>query len=515
MDRHNWKNNLIQRAKLDPVWWIENVLGERLWSKQRIIAHELANNERVAVPASFGCGKTFLAARIVLWFLYNFRPSKVISTAPTSRQVKDLLWSELRKAHAKAKMPLGGSPLQLSLTIEENHYAVGFATDDANYDSFTGYHSPNQLVIFDQAGGIPNITWEAAEGLMTSNFRRWLAIGNTAISDGAFADICMPERKSSYGTWKIVPITAEETPNVKAGKNIYPGLVSHDWVAQRRKQWGEDDPLYRIFVKAQFVPGVQMVVVPFEFLDHGYDSYGEEDIEEEIEIGLDVARTGLDSTVWFARSGEQALEVQSTNGNDTMTVVGMTIEFIRQVERRYKKRVRVVKVDIIGIGAGVYDRLVEQDIPTVAINNAAVEPVVDKERYSNVRAEMAWAFRHRFEHRSVGLRRIKEKQPEVFELLQRDIQVQKYEITSAGKILLWSKEKIKKELGRSPDYWDAAVMAYEEPGGGPAAVDFLSGTATNDQVKPSDFFFTVTNEEWLRLLGENVDINDPSFIPLH
>jgi phage terminase large subunit len=499
----NWKASLLERSQQDPAWWIETVLGAHLWSKQKEICDAIVTHERVAVPASFGIGKTWLAARLTLWFLYNFRPAKIITTAPTNRQVKDLLWSELRTAHGKAKVPLGGEPLTLSLKIKDDQFAVGFSTEEGNMDMFTGYHAPNQMVVFDQAGGLPDMFWDAAEGLMTSENCRWLAISNTAISDCAFADICMPERKSRYGQWHIIPITAEESPNVVAGKNIFPGLVSYDWVERRRKAWGEDDPLYKIFVKAIFVPSVQMNVVPYKDLLRAYEYLGRED--DAIEIGIDVARTGLDSTVMFARSGEKALEIKRLTGNDTMQVAGETIEFIRHLEQKYRKSVRVIKIDVIGIGAGVYDRLSEQDLPVLPINNAEVKIVVDRERFSNVRAEMAWAFRHRCEMGGVGLKNLDYEDSEIMNLLKGDLQIMKYKITSAGKIQIQLKEEIKKELGRSPDYWDACIMAFEEPGGGPAMVEFVSSSTGAIYEK------AVSDDDWLTLLGQKIDLDHPSF----
>lgn len=447
-------------------------------------------------------GNTWLAARIALWFLYNHSPCRVLTTAPTGRQVRDLLWAELRTAHRKSRVKLGGEPLTLKLNLSTSRFAVGFSTEENNIDMFTGYHASNQLIIFDQAGGLPKMFWDATEGLMTSANCRWLAISNTAIADGDFADICMPERTSKHGTWKIVPIKATESPNVVAGRNVFPGLIPYDWVEKRKEQWGEQDPMYRIFVEAEFVPTVEMTVIPYNLLVDSYARIGDAD-EDEIEVGLDVARSGLDSTVWFARCGERALELKRVNGNDTMQVAGETIEFIRKLERKYEKPVRVVKIDVIGVGAGVYDRLAEQDLPVLPINNAEVKIVADKERFSNVRAEMAWAFRDRFESGRVGLKNLK-RFGEMFDSLQGDLQVIKYKITSAGKIQIQSKDEIKKKLGRSPDFWDAAVMAYEEPGGGPAMVEFMS---TVDQK-------LIPDEDWLTMIGENVRIDDPSFVEL-
>ena len=470
IEQPGWKRKLLSRAQDDPDWWMSNVLGASLWSKQQDIAQALVHHDRVAVPACFGAGKTYLAARLALWFVYNFRPAKVITTAPTNRQVKDLLWSELRTAHQQARFPLGGDPLILRLDVDTDQYAIGFSTKDYNIDYFTGYHAPHQMVVFDQASGLPKIFWDAAEGLMTGAHSRWLAIGNTAIPDGEFANICMPGRSTKYGDWKVIPIDAAETPNVIAGEDLYPGLIAHDWVDKKKQQWGEDDPLYQIFVLANFVASEQMVVVPMR-LQKLLLKNAAEMHPTDIEIGLDVARQGTDSTVWVARSGSRTLWVKRHTGNDLMQVVGETVEFKKFLEKKYSTRkvkrvVQAIKVDVIGVGGGVYDRLAELDHPVVPVNNA--ESALDTERYINVRAEMAWMFREDIDAGIISLDGIQADDPEDLEKLDADIRAIKYKISSSGKIQIWDKDAIRKDLGRSPDYWDALVMAFESPGGSPS-----------------------------------------------
>ena len=91
----DWKGNLLERGRKDPVWWIETVLGDTLWEKQKEICESIASNNRLAIPASFGIGKTFLIARIALWWLYTHKPAKVVSTAPCFDDQTEIL-TELR-----------------------------------------------------------------------------------------------------------------------------------------------------------------------------------------------------------------------------------------------------------------------------------------------------------------------------------------------------------------------------------------------------------------------------------
>ena len=51
----------------DPVGFVEQVLGETLWSRQRRILTALPEYKRVIVPSAVGMGKTHIAARGVAW----------------------------------------------------------------------------------------------------------------------------------------------------------------------------------------------------------------------------------------------------------------------------------------------------------------------------------------------------------------------------------------------------------------------------------------------------------------
>jgi len=86
----------------DPVWWIENTFKVRLWQKQKEIVEAVNKYPRVTVKSCHSSGKSFIAAHIVICFLECHENSVVITTAPTFRQVKKVLWQEIRSAYKKA-----------------------------------------------------------------------------------------------------------------------------------------------------------------------------------------------------------------------------------------------------------------------------------------------------------------------------------------------------------------------------------------------------------------------------
>lgn len=373
----------------------------------------------------------------------------------TTRQVKELLWSELRTAYRSSQRPLGGTILTAKLNIEDDWFAVGFSTKDEDVDKFTGYHSPHQLLIFDQACGIPRAVWEAGEGLMVSEHVRWLAISNTTDEQSEMANICIPDRRSDFGLWEIVPISAYDSPNYIAGYNVIPGIISHDWINKRLQSWGVNDPLFQIFVNAQFVEAAAMVIIP-SYMRKNLFKELEPDFDD-IEIGIDIADEGMDSSVWVARAGKRLLAIDRVTGNDPMQVVKRTMKFVQYLQEKTGKPVNMIRADKIGAGSGVVSRLQELDMPVVGINVA--ESPVDTEQFLNLKAEISWEMRNLAESSEASLLPILPTPQNYLDMLEQELTI-RYKLTETGKIKIEEKKEVRKRLKRSPDIWDALILAY-------------------------------------------------------
>lgn len=113
----------------DPVLFLDNVLGGWHWSKQDEIIRAVFKHQRVTVKSCFGVGKTAISARIALAFQIAYSDSIVITTAPTFRQVENVLWREIRQAVKQAKVPLGGKILKTRYEIDERWYMLGLSSD--------------------------------------------------------------------------------------------------------------------------------------------------------------------------------------------------------------------------------------------------------------------------------------------------------------------------------------------------------------------------------------------------
>src|SRR5256885_15883562 len=140
------------RYKPIPHFFIKDILGAKTWPMQDEIVKSVFTNKLTAVKTGNSAGKSFIAARIALTFLSLFEGSIVITTAPTYRQVKDVLWREFASAVKLSKLKLTDNEVrQTGLDVAEDWFAVGLSTK--NPGNFYGYHAAHILVIVDEAGG--------------------------------------------------------------------------------------------------------------------------------------------------------------------------------------------------------------------------------------------------------------------------------------------------------------------------------------------------------------------------
>ena len=150
----------------DPIYFLDGILECGHWSKQDDILRSVFEHQRTTVKSCHGIGKTYIAARIVLAFLFAYKDSVVVTTAPTFRQVENILWREIRQAASRSVVKLGGNILKTKFEIDEKWYAIGISSDKD--DNFQGFHAEHLLVVGDEAAGIPENTMQVMEALMTS-----------------------------------------------------------------------------------------------------------------------------------------------------------------------------------------------------------------------------------------------------------------------------------------------------------------------------------------------------------
>lgn len=437
----------VLKQRSDPVFFIERVLGRELWSKQREIAHAVRDHSRVAVRACHGPGKTFIAAGIVLWFLRQ-PEARVVTTAPTWRQVKSLLWHEVNQQYNRSRIPLGGICLQTELKLPDGRYAIGLSTKPEDPEAFQGHHAKNILLVYDEASGIEQAIFDAGEGYLTTAGAKQLLIGNPTQASGEFYD-AFHKNRANYHQIHISYADLPAFTGEEVSEAVADHLTGREWVEAQKKRYGEGSPAYAVKVLGDFAEEADDTV----FSIRGVENAQAREIEAvapdaERVIACDVARFGSDETVIAVREAQRVRIRQHYVGNPTTETTGHMIRIAREVqEENPHAKVRMV-VDDAGVGGGVTDQLREKGFKVTAFNGA--EEAIEDDQYPNARSE-SW-FRLSEQVEDIDL--------DGDEQLAADLLAPKYKLDSNGRRVVEPKDKTKKRLGRSPDRADAVLLAF-------------------------------------------------------
>lgn len=450
----------------NPVGFVEEALLGFLWSKQKLICESVRDNRRTAVPSCHDVGKTALAARVAAWWIAAHEPGTafVVTLAPTGHQVKALLWRELNRVHATGSLP--GRTNMTEWYIGNELVAFGRSPADTDPTAIQGIHALFVLVILDEACGIGKALWDAIDSLIANDDSRILAIGNPDDPQTEFAVVCKPG-----SGWNVVRISAFDSPNF-TGEEIpewlRPLLIGKTWVEEKRKSWGEDSPLWKSKVTGEFPENSTDSLIPVKAINDACVRSIEPKPGADNELGVDVARFGGDATVIYHRLGGRARRVSRSLNRDLMHTVGLIVVAVRETGARR------VKIDDIGLGGGVTDRLKEikrdgirngdgtiayplNGVEIVPIN-VSEAPATEDEKFRNKRAEVNWAMRDIFTEGHIDLDGSEDQ------LLAQAGNI-KYRLTSAGHIQIEAKDEMKRRTkGVSPDDWDALVLAFAKVG---------------------------------------------------
>ncbi len=449
-----WMND-----KPPPNW--KQRRGEKmpLWSIQREILKAVVKYRRVAVKSCHGPGKTFISAIVVLYLLYVHR-CMVITTAPTGRQVRRLLWGEISNIYNNAnswragvkKAPLGGRLLQTSLELDPKWFAMGFSTDKQEAN-IPGFHAESVAVIMDEACGCEAIVFDLLETILTNEDCYVLLIGNPNDPMTEFKKCFDPGSE-----FHPITINAYDTPNVKHKKVIWASLPSPTWPKRMKRKWGEESPLYKAKVLGEFPHDTEDSIFRYGDIQRALDRELPED--EILAYGGDIARMGGDRIVYGRRykSGKYR-EVLNFSRSRLPNSIGKMVEILKADNKLHGVK-PLSNIDDIGMGGGVTDELMEQGYPVNGIN-VGERAKEDKKYWDeketvelfNLKAYYYMQLADCFRRGVVDI----DDEELAMELLATTIQHRK-----DGKIIMVEKDKIKKKLGRSPDKAEAMMLAFAE-----------------------------------------------------
>jgi hypothetical protein len=400
---------------------------------------------RMAVASGHGVGKTALVAWIIMWFISTRPNPQIVVTANTQSQLRTKTWRELAKWHKRAInahwFKWTATQFQLR-AAPDTWFASAIPWSEHNAEAFAGTHERHVLLIFDEASAVVDAIWETAEGAQTTgalegNTTIWLAFGNPTKNTGRFRQ-CWTKFRKRWITMQVDSRTAK-----KADKRQI-----QEWI----DDYGIDSDFVRVRVRGLFPR-----VGPKQFVSN---EIVENAIARQIDqktipsgtpkvMGVDVARQGDAQTVITRRRGRKLLpEITKFRIPDLMEVASRVAAEINTWQPD------ICFIDAVGMGAGVYDRLIQLGYDNVvAVYSGTREGLNKPEVFYNLRIEMWDRMREWLKTADI---------PDDKELYE-DLIGPEFYYNQAMLMLLEKKEDMEKRGLPSPDVADSLAVTFAYP----------------------------------------------------
>lgn len=367
--------------KKRPDIWAYDILGITLWSKQREVANSVVSNHNTMVIACHASGKSFLTAVLICWWIDTgtLGDRRVLSTAPTTAQVRGIVWREVQKMHKlsrdrheqyKRAVANGESTDGLP-----DHALPGYVTSSATWktfdgielgagrtpprgregDAFQGIHASvgeagdgGVLAVIDEGVGVSADMIGTMRNNTTGDNDRVLMIANPTNPMSEMGQIWNDPVKSKV--WERLSISLFDTPRFTEEYKELPEVVVQSLVGQQyledmKLTYGEDSANYKARVLGQWALETGFILFPDEVVQTGLDTTVIPDEDDPIRVGFDVARSerGDFSYLYTAQEGWVYQTHEWRDGDDGYNLYELTEprkSSIRGIKIRYLDRWR-------------------------------------------------------------------------------------------------------------------------------------------------------------------------------
>lgn len=408
---------------------------------------------RSSTASGHGIGKSAETSMIILWAGMTAVDTRGVVTANSDTQLRTKTWAELGKwwsllceQHPIAKEIFEVTATGFRSKSREMTWRIdAIPNNPRNPAAFAGAHNAGKrlLIVVDEASEIEDVIWDVIEGALTDADTEiiLLVYGNPTKNVGRFKEITVGRMR---GQWRSKQIDSRKVK--RTNKKLL-----QSWV----DAWGEDSDFVRIRVRGVFPRVGSMQLIPTDLVQGARGRKAQYIPSDPLVAGLDVARFGDDASVLRARRGRDAASIPKKEWRnvDLMTLASDVAMWCME------NRPDALFVDIGGLGAGVYDRLIQLRVPNVfpvnfggrarvAMVNGVEARVADHGTAMWVNI-LAW----------LPLAAL----PEDDDQIEVDLTSREYGFTADGAIKLESKKDMKKRGLSSPDDADALALTFAMP----------------------------------------------------
>jgi len=430
----------------------------------RAIGEEVARNGfdgqhpvrpiRRAVSSGHGIGKSTLVAWVVLWIMSTRPNAHGTITANTFVQLETKTWAAIKRwatlciTNHWFKV---GDHRMYHVDHKDSWFCAPQSPKEENSEAFAGQHAADStsFYIFDEDSAIPDKIHEVAEGGLTDGEPMIFCFGNPTRSNGHFYRACFGSERDLWNPTIIDSRECKFTNKVQLD----------EWV----QRYGEDSDFVRVRVR-----GLPPSASDLQYIDsESVYAAQRRDIailgDEPLVAGLDLARGGGDENVLRFRRGADArsippIRIPGEQARDSMRMVSVVAEALA---RDYGTMGRSLKINTLfldatggSVGGPIGDRLRQlghANVVDVGFGDASPDPSC-----ANMRAYIWKQMRQWLRTRGAI-----DKAPD----LETDLTGPGYHADKQGRLVLESKEEMKKRDLDSPDDGDALALTFAAPVG--------------------------------------------------
>lgn len=322
-------------------------------------------HDRVGVRTGRGVGKTGCAAFIVHWFVTCHYPARVVTAAGTWNHLTEKLWPEIRMWGRRWLLRDAWEYQDKGMYNREDPDGWRVVAETSNQaENVEGHHSPNLLILVDEAKGMPDEIFSALIASLTSDVggvQKIAALSTPPLVNGGWF-----AKASTSSSWHLVHVSGLDSTR-----------VSKAYTEGIRKDYGDESPEYQSYVLGNIPEGATEAVVQSRWVEAAQARPANPQDRRGPVLTCDVAREGEDLTtigllehakfglVRFAEDGRWGW----FSGQDLMETCGRLLAAAKQT------KARVLVIDDTGLGGGVTDRLREMQARGEFPKSCSIMPI--------------------------------------------------------------------------------------------------------------------------------------------
>ncbi len=409
--------------------------------------HTAVGPLRHAISSGHGIGKSVEVAFIVDWLMSTRPHAQGTITANTITQLQTKTWAALQRW---TKLCKTGHWFELNSDrmyrkgYKESWFCAPQSSKEENSEAFAGQHAADStsFYVFDEASAIPEAIYEVAEGGLTDGEPMMFLFGNPTRSQGSFHQAVFGAMRHRWNPLIIDSRTSRFTNKAQIA----------EWI----QDYGEDSDFVRVRVR-----GLPPAASDLQFIDLTTVTAAQRRAvaalsDDPLICGLDLARGGSDECVFRFRRGYDgrsiaAIRIPGEQARDSMKMVTIAADVLT---RDYSgRRVEMLFVDATGgsIGGPIADRLRQlghRNVIDVQFGGESPDLQI-----ANMRAYMWSKMRDWLKLGAI------DSTP----ALEMDLTGPGYHHDKQDRLLLESKEQMKKRGVDSPDDGDALALTFAQP----------------------------------------------------